>query len=243
MHRPLSASRPLRVALVVLCLGAAATAAWAAIPGAGGVITGCYKNGHGQLRVIDEADSCLPSETELTWSQTGPAGPQGPQGPPGPQGPQGPPGVPPPVLDRTLWISPLDASADATSTLMFDRGSFGNTLRVTTSAPGDLQWVNVPLALPSDLRIKRVIVCYSVDDAASFISQVRLSKETLPPTAFVVHDDGTDLTSTVATCAAAPTGGMAGLVVDAAFTLNLRLNFASVAHSIDIGAVGLVLGA
>jgi hypothetical protein len=68
--------------------------------GDGGVIHGCYKSQNGQLRLIDPAtDSCHPSETAISWSQTGPQGPQGPpgpQGPTGPQGPAGPQGVPGP---------------------------------------------------------------------------------------------------------------------------------------------------
>jgi Collagen triple helix repeat (20 copies) len=63
--------------------------------GSGGVITGCYKSQNGQLRLIDPAsDSCHPSETPISWSQTGPQGPQGPAGPPGPVGPVGPAGPP-----------------------------------------------------------------------------------------------------------------------------------------------------
>jgi hypothetical protein len=61
--------------------------------GSGGVIQGCYKTQNGQLRVIDPATQvCLPSETLISWSQTGPVGPQGPIGPQGPQGPTGPKG-------------------------------------------------------------------------------------------------------------------------------------------------------
>lgn len=61
--------------------------------GSGGVIQGCYKAQNGQLRVIDPATQvCLPSETLISWNQTGPVGPQGPQGPQGEQGPQGPQG-------------------------------------------------------------------------------------------------------------------------------------------------------
>lgn len=55
--------------------------ALAAIPGAGGVINGCYQKNEGQLRVIDAAtDSCRPSEVPLSWNQTGAAGLQGEQG-------------------------------------------------------------------------------------------------------------------------------------------------------------------
>jgi hypothetical protein len=67
--------------------------------GGGGVISGCYKTQNGQLRLIDPpTDSCHPSETAISWSQTGPQGPKGDKGDPGPQGltgpqaPAGPPG-------------------------------------------------------------------------------------------------------------------------------------------------------
>jgi hypothetical protein len=72
------------------------TAALAAIPGAGGLITGCYNRTSGALRVIDAqavpAQKCTTKETQLTWNQTGPQGLTGPQGTPGLQGPQGLPG-------------------------------------------------------------------------------------------------------------------------------------------------------
>jgi hypothetical protein len=61
--------------------------------GGGGVINGCYKSQNGQLRLIDPAtDHCLPSETSISWGQTGTQGPPGPTGPAGPTGPQGPKG-------------------------------------------------------------------------------------------------------------------------------------------------------
>jgi len=69
--------------------------AWASIPAANGVITGCYDK-DGSLRVIDaeSGKSCGKKEKQLTWNQTGPTGPQGPQGLPGPQGTPGPKGDP-----------------------------------------------------------------------------------------------------------------------------------------------------
>ena len=66
--------------------------ALASIPDSSG-IHGCFMTANGQLRVIDPAtDSCRPSETAITWNQTGPQGLPGPAGPVGPQGPQGPAG-------------------------------------------------------------------------------------------------------------------------------------------------------
>ncbi len=56
--------------------------AWAAIPASDGSISACYDR-TGTLRVIDAeaGDVCNRRETELEWSQTGPAGPAGPAGP------------------------------------------------------------------------------------------------------------------------------------------------------------------
>lgn len=72
---------------------------WATTGGAGGVITGCYKKNTGQLRIVDDASACNPSELALRWNQsgaqgaTGPRGPQGPTGPHGAVGPTGPQGI------------------------------------------------------------------------------------------------------------------------------------------------------
>jgi hypothetical protein len=91
-----------RVALAITAAAAVAIAGGVtyalADVGSGGVINGCYKSQNGQLRLIDPAtDSCNPSETAISWSQTGPQGPKGDPGPPGPQGPAGPQGIPGPV--------------------------------------------------------------------------------------------------------------------------------------------------
>jgi len=102
-----------------------------------------------------------------------------------------------------------------------------------------LQWLNLPLALDSRFAIKAVTLCYDLSNASSFISQVRLSEETLPRSGVVRHDDGTDRTSVVSVCVESPVGN---LQPDGAMTLSLRLNFASTAHHIDIGAVGIKLG-
>jgi hypothetical protein len=102
---------PLRAALTagVMTAVVMASVAYASIPDSNtGVITGCYNNQTGVLRVIDAQAGaiCHPSETTLKWNQTGqpgPQGPQGPQGPVGPQGPQGPPG--PAAVTHTAHVS------------------------------------------------------------------------------------------------------------------------------------------
>ena len=238
--------RPRWLLLAVVVALAAGSAAWATIPGAGGVISACYKNVNGQLRVVDSASACRPSETTLAWNETGIAGPTGPTGPvgptgaTGPTGPEGPVGPPGPLDEHTVWISPLAFQAGQFgSNLTFDRGSFGNTLKIGSSAVDDLQWVNAPLSLPSNLKIEKVTVCYTNSSDASFISQVRLGKETLPSSAVVVFDEPTDLTSTSPVCTTEDTGGV---TVDGAITLSLRMNYTSTAETVSIGAVGLLLG-
>jgi hypothetical protein len=187
--------------------------------------------------------------------EAGPAGEQGPQGEPGPQGEQGPPGPAGPrgeqgppgeaavVADHMMWYSALAMIADentaGSTNLRLLKGGFGNTLRVTTSAAGDLQWLNLPLIVPDNLTIKAVRVCYSLSSASSFISQVRLSEETVPPSASIRHDDGTDLTSTSPVCA---DSAVNNYQPNGAVTLSLRLNFANTTDRIDIGAIGLLVG-
>lgn len=65
--------------------------AFATIPGAGGVIHGCYAKLGGAVRVIDTG-GCRANESPLNWNQMGQQGPQGLQGPQGPQGAKGDPG-------------------------------------------------------------------------------------------------------------------------------------------------------
>jgi len=60
-----------------------AVIAQASIPGADGVIHGCYKNSNpaqGALITIDSAASCPSGYTALNWNQTGPQGPAGTNG-------------------------------------------------------------------------------------------------------------------------------------------------------------------
>jgi hypothetical protein len=89
-----------RVGLLAAAIAVAATGsiAWAAIPGAGGVIQGCYDSG-GNLKVV-EALPCAKGYTALQWNQQGPQGLQGPKGDKGDLGPQGPGGPQGPKGDK-----------------------------------------------------------------------------------------------------------------------------------------------
>src|SRR2546423_1802703 len=64
--------------------------AWAAIPGGGGVINGCYQKNEGQLRVIDPATTaCRSSEVPISWNAQGIEGAKGDPGAPGRDGVDG----------------------------------------------------------------------------------------------------------------------------------------------------------
>ena len=78
-------------AVLVLAIGGMA---WASVPGADGVIRGCYDARSGGVRIIDVAagQSCRSNETSVNWNQTGRAGPAGPAGPAGLTGAMGPAG-------------------------------------------------------------------------------------------------------------------------------------------------------
>ena len=114
-------------------LGLVAGIAVASIPDASGVIHACYKSAQGQVRIVEAAADCNPSESAIQWSQTGPSGPAGPGdhkvlrgrpeqqgrlgrpgrldrragGPAGPAGPTGQPGRPG-RLDRQDPLDRLD---------------------------------------------------------------------------------------------------------------------------------------
>jgi hypothetical protein len=102
-----------RTGATIAVTAASALAAVGVVSVASGAISGdgsdviyaCKQNSSGKIRVIDppqsgEARRCRPSETEISWNQTGPAGApgakgdQGDPGPAGPKGDQGEPGAP-----------------------------------------------------------------------------------------------------------------------------------------------------
>jgi len=149
-----------------------------------------------------------------------------------------------PSEDETLWISPLNfvvsEGAPGFESLSISRGFSGNTIRVTSTEAGDPRWISLPLSMRSGLKIKKVLVCYEVSGSSTHISQTRLTEEKEPPRAEVVHDDGADLTSTTPTCYESLVDMVA---VEGAITLSLRLTFGSPSDHVDIGAIGVVVGA
>jgi hypothetical protein len=117
------------------------TVALAAIPGAGGVISGCYTKTNGALRVIDTAagQTCTNKELQLTWSQTGPQGLPGPKGDTGAPGAQGLPGAAGPKGDTGAQGIPGAPGAQGPKGDKGDKGLNwrGEWLPDTTYQPGD----------------------------------------------------------------------------------------------------------
>ena len=55
----------------------------------GSTITACAQKNNGQLRLVQSAGECRPSEIAVQWNGAGVQGPQGPVGPTGPTGAKG----------------------------------------------------------------------------------------------------------------------------------------------------------
>jgi hypothetical protein len=123
------------VALVVVIVGVAAgSAAFASIPGPGGVIHSCYTKSGGTMRVIDATvTNCKATETSLDWNQSGQPGAPGPQGLPGPQGAKGDTGPQGPKGDTGSGVMKTIAG------LVSDTGALqvGGGLTASKAGPGD----------------------------------------------------------------------------------------------------------
>ena len=70
-HRRPSPGTAFGFAALMIALGGAA---FAAIPDSGGMIHGCYLKNNGNLRVVDAAGDCKPSERPVSWRAGAPAG-------------------------------------------------------------------------------------------------------------------------------------------------------------------------
>lgn len=137
--------------------------------------------------------------------------------------------------DYTIWHSPISAQTND-SRLTIETGYANVDIDVYTSSPGDLQWITIPLTLPSNVEITGVTVCYEYENAANFISQIRLGTMTIPHLNLVQHDDPTDLPGPGPDCAFSAVNN---LPVEGTVSLSLRLNYSTTGEWIAIGAVGI----
>jgi hypothetical protein len=164
-------------AVVAVAIAGGVTYAVADI-GSGAVINGCYKSQNGQLRLIDPStDSCHPSETPISWSQTGPAGQKGDKGDPGPPGPQGPPGP----TDLSKFSRAASAATDA---ILNNGGDFGYVTELSTnltsgSSPGFVvvhanmsAWTTTPAACPCQIELQVRDATAGVNAASDSFAQV-----------------------------------------------------------------------
>ncbi|MDP3900781.1 MAG: hypothetical protein Q8Q38_00345 [bacterium] len=116
----------------------------------------CYKNNNGQMRFVGNPADCLPSETAISWNQTGPQGLPGSDGTDGAPGPAGPQGLPGPSglsdFELVHAVSPLANSPFVAILLPCPAGkqiisggfdimsSGGGVIEIVTSAPYSSGW-------------------------------------------------------------------------------------------------------
>ena len=146
LRRPARLALGLAAVVVVLVGGGVAVAA---IPGADGVITGCFDKRTGALRIIDAAkQTCRQSETRLTWNQRGARGPAGATGLtgatglPGPAGPAGPAGAGVGSFDDLIGLP----CREGTAREGVIRVSYHDDVADARCVPADLSLLAVDLA-------------------------------------------------------------------------------------------------
>ena len=147
-ERRLPRSRTAKIALpTVAALGAGGAFAAAAIPGADGTITGCYTsagNAQGNLRVIDEGETCARNETQIKWNQKGVPGDRGPEGPIGPEGPRGAQGPAGANGTEALLIGGQALNSGRAQGFLTIDGIKGDCLLYTSPSPRDKRQSRMP---------------------------------------------------------------------------------------------------
>ena len=149
---------------------------------------------------------------------------------------------------ESIWFSPLTAiPEDPTGgrSLVLGVEPYGDAIEISATEPvaeGDNKWVVLGLTTQANKAIKGVQVCYEIITASpgsTYISQVRLSTMTTPDFSTVIHDDGTNLTSTAATCYTSNTAKNKPKV-GGTTTLSLKMVFGNASDKITIGGVKLI---
>jgi hypothetical protein len=152
----------------------------------------------------------------------------------------------PVAVPVTARYSPLGATANGPSgpaTALFTAGPHccPSTAVVLTptavSTESSFQWMN--LGLPWDnTSVSLVRVCYIISSAVAgrtYISQTRVTDMTMPNSALVLLDDGTDRTAAGPLCYTVP----ASFTPTGAMTLSLKVVFGSTSDRIMIGLVAV----
>ena len=78
-------NRTTALAATCLAIGAVLGPSMTASGGSGSpVISACYSNHNGTVRIVTDDGQCRPDESPIEWNQGGAQGPTGAEGPPGP---------------------------------------------------------------------------------------------------------------------------------------------------------------
>jgi hypothetical protein len=110
----------------------------------------------------------------------------------------------------------------------------GSATRFQATSPGTY-YIDMNLAVPSDVKIDSLTICYELSDPSSYITQTRVVRMDTPVSAVIWNDDPTDRTAS-SDCY---TVTFFPITVDRLVSLALQLVFASTSHYIEIGAVGI----
>jgi hypothetical protein len=175
-------------------------------------IFGCYQKNNGQLRIVQNANECRPSEKFIQWNDEvglqGPTGPQGPQGPvgakgdTGAQGPVGPTGSTG-VQGSQGPIGPEGPAgvANGISEVLFgyvlQTGTCGgsNDFSCLNDAPGLYHirflnniWINIPYCFT---QVHTYTIGHEFSDFNCVITNVGLYDMQIICSRFAIHEDGT----------------------------------------------------
>ncbi len=142
------------------------------------------------------------------------------------------------AVERALALGNYMWHEEGGSTLTLDHPqSSPNDLRVTSTAAGDLKWIDAAIPINFGGTVKLIAICYQTPNAGTSIVQVRLSEYILK-TATVLIDLSPIAESSAGTCYVSPP---LNLTADGALVMSLRLKFASASDSIAIGATAILL--
>ncbi|SOD02636.1 hypothetical protein SAMN05216486_10524 [bacterium JGI 053] len=134
-----------------------------------------------------------------------------------------------------IWLSPSDfVTQSPPFKLTHDVNA---PVVVVESSGAGTGYLTIALNLPSGTVFDQIFVGYQVSNSATSINGLLLLEGKTPGAGILRYKDGTVLSSTV------PTGHTATIatpfVASGAVSLALRVTFASAAHKISIGAIGV----
>lgn len=141
--------------------------------------------------------------------------------------------------EYTIWASAIGFVTPTGSPLTLNVGTFGATVTVKTTQVGVEKELLLPLVLPSNVKIKRVLLGCKVSNSRSVIKQIRLVEEREGPASPVIHDQRGDWNHTVA--ALIETASLFPHVVNGGVTFIVVVMINDLSDSIDLCSVGIIV--